>query len=36
MAIGIDIDFWGLLGRFEPHISFGGDMRLCGHQCHGL
>ncbi len=26
MAIGIDIDFWGLLSEFEPHISFGGDM----------
>ncbi len=26
MAIGIDIDFWGLLDSFEPNISFGGDM----------
>ncbi len=26
MAIGIDIDFWGLLSSFEPNISFGGDM----------
>ncbi len=26
MAIGVDIDFWGLLSSFEPHISFGGDM----------
>ncbi len=26
MAIGIDIDFWGLLQSFEPNISFGGDM----------
>ncbi len=26
MAIGIDIDFWGLLNHFQPNISFGGDM----------